>query len=151
MTLSQTLHSDSLNPPSLANSTSTTPNPAGRAAQHQSVCRALATPPPPLRDRAARHRRDARLLARRLRVLRVGPDGLGRAGGRRLDRLRVVVGRGAPGALAHRGAHVEDAALALQVAALELEDVDLERGRLRLRGAWRRPGAERGWAEATDQ
>lgn len=81
---------------------------------------------PPLRYRAARHGGDAGLLAGGLRVLGVGADGLGGPRGGRLVGLRVVVGGGPPGHLPHRRPHVEHAALALQVAAFQLEDVELQ-------------------------
>jgi hypothetical protein len=88
----------------------------------------LYTPPPQLRYGTARHGRYARLFAR-IRVLRVGPDGFGGAGGGLFDRLGVVVGRGPSGHLPRRRPHVEHAALALQVAALELQHVQLEKTR----------------------
>lgn len=77
-----------------------------------------------LRDGAARHGGDAGALAR-VRVLRVGPHRLGGARAGLVQRLRVVVGGGAPARVAHHGANIEDAALAFQVAVFQLQHVQL--------------------------
>lgn len=93
------------------------------------------TPPPlppptplttPLRYRTTRHGGNARFLTRRLRVLRIGAHRFRSAWRGGVIGLRVVVGRSPSGHLAYRCSHIEHAAFALQVAAFQLEDVQLK-------------------------